>query len=106
MNDADKIRLTKAQQCWIADRLAKDRLPIINMNCCEVKVRQTFYSCYVKRTIDIIAALLALLITLPINIILAVVAYFTVGMPILFKQYRAGKDGKLFALYKLRSMTN
>lgn len=99
-------KLTKAQRCWIADRLAEDRLASINASCGEVRVRDTLYTRYVKRTLDIAVALFALLLASPVIILLAAVTFFALGSSVLFRQERVGKDGRLFTLCKFRSMTD
>lgn len=71
-----------------------------------VKPRNTLYTRYVKRAIDIVVSSAALIVTLPINVFVAVGTYFDVGRPVLFKQERLGKDGKVFTLVKFRNMTN
>lgn len=67
---------------------------------------ETFYIRYVKRAIDIVLSGSALVVTLPINLVLAIITYFDVGFPILFGQDRAGKDCRPFTLWKFRNMTN
>ncbi|MBQ6395770.1 MAG: sugar transferase [Atopobiaceae bacterium] len=67
---------------------------------------ESFYSKYVKRAVDIAASSAALVVTLPINLAIAVGTYFDVGSPIFFKQTRIGKNGKPFTLIKFRNMTN
>ena len=58
-----------------------------------------------KRCLDIIGALLGLLITLPLFIIVSVMYMFGDSKgPLFFKQQRYGKNGKLFHIYKFRSM--
>lgn len=101
----DRSALTKAQRWEIADKLAKERLEYINANSVTVKKSDhVFYVRYVKRGIDIVVALLALIITLPINLVVGVMTFFDVGKPIFFKQTRIGKDGKPFCLVKFRNM--
>lgn len=102
----DRDRLTKAQRWEIADRLASDRLDVINEHLEEVHVRDTIYTRYVKRVIDIIVSAIALLVTLPINIIMGIITFFDVGIPIFFKQERIGKDGRPFHVVKFRNMRN
>lgn len=58
----------------------------------------------VKRTIDILASALLLLLTLPILPFVALAIYFESGTPILFKQTRVGYKGREFQLLKFRSM--
>lgn len=102
----DRHQLTKAQRWRIADALAEDRLPAINAKLDDVHPSNTLYARYGKRLVDIAVSGLALLVTAPINLVLAVVTYFDVGAPIMFSQERVGKDGKIFRIYKFRNMTN
>lgn len=71
-----------------------------------VNVKESFYMKYVKRCFDVLVSIVMLVVTLPINMILAVATYFDVGTPILFRQTRVGKNGKTFTLIKFRNMTN
>ena len=90
----------------VAKVISDDTLDIVNKNDKPVRYRQTFYVKYIKRIFDIIISGIILIITLPINFILMIITYFGVGFPIIFKQKRIGKDGKLFDLIKFRNMTN
>lgn len=72
----------------------------------EVEQRDTLYTRHGKRWIDIIVSVVALIVTLPINAFIAVGTFFDVGRPVLFKQDRLGKDGRIFKLVKFRNMTN
>lgn len=65
-----------------------------------------FYNKYIKRLLDIILSLLAIIILSPILIILAILVRTKLGSPIIFKQKRPGKDEKIFTLYKFRTMTD
>ncbi len=59
---------------------------------------------YLKRTLDLIIAIILLIIFLiPMTIIGIIIKLDSKG-PMLFKQVRTGKDGKEFYLYKFRSM--
>lgn len=98
--------LTKAQRWAIADRLAEERLPVINENLEDVHPKDTFYTRYVKRAIDVVVAGTALLVSLPVNAVIAAVTYFDVGSPVFFEQTRIGKDAKPFTIIKFRNMTN
>lgn len=64
------------------------------------------YAKYIKRLLDIILSLFAILILSPLFLILAIIVLLTMGRPIIFSQERIGKDEKPFRLYKFRSMTN
>jgi len=59
---------------------------------------------FIKRLIDILIALPAILILLPIFLIIIVVIKRGSRGPAIFKQTRAGKDGKPFTFYKFRTM--
>lgn len=59
----------------------------------------------VKRLIDACAAVLALTALSPLLLMLAVLIRFRLGSPVLFRQVRPGRDGRLFTMYKFRSMT-
>ncbi len=64
------------------------------------------YNRYVKRMLDIILSLAAIICLSPVFLIVAAVVCITMGFPVLFSQERMGKDEKVFRLYKFRSMTN
>jgi sugar transferase EpsL len=59
-----------------------------------------------KRFIDILISLTALIVGLPIFIILWLMVRWKLGSPSLFTQIRPGMDGKSFRMYKFRTMTN
>lgn len=70
-----------------------------------------FYEKYVKRMIDIVCALAALLCFSPIYIGVAILVRIKLGSPVLFTQDRPGlvdEDGKetIFKIYKFRTMTD
>lgn len=71
-----------------------------------VHPRQSLYVRYVKRLLDIVISGVALVVFLPINAVLAIVTLKDVGRPILYKQARAGLNGRPFVLVKFRNMTN
>ena len=57
-----------------------------------------------KRIFDLLAVLISLPITIPLAIIIAFLIWFDSGHPIIFRQQRVGKHGKLFTCYKFRTM--
>ncbi len=57
-----------------------------------------------KRILDIIVAMMLLIGFLPIWLIVPLLIYLESGWPIFFAHTRVGKDGKLFKIYKFRSM--
>lgn len=64
------------------------------------------YEKYFKRPIDFFCGLAAVIVFSWLYIILAILVRLKLGSPILFSQDRPGKDGKIFKLYKFRSMTD
>lgn len=64
------------------------------------------YQKYFKRVFDIISSGLALLVLSPVFLYIAYLVKTRLGSPVLFTQIRPGKDGKLFKMYKFRSMTD
>ncbi len=64
------------------------------------------YRKFVKRLLDIILSLLAIVILSPVYLVVAILVRIKMGAPILFSQERVTKDEKVFRLRKFRSMTN
>ena len=58
----------------------------------------------IKRFFDIVLSCIALLILSPIMLITSLIVLFNLGSPILFRQTRAGLNGKPFAVLKFRTM--
>ncbi len=61
---------------------------------------------YVKRILDIISSLLAIIILSPLLAVTSVLVKTKLGSPVLFKQERPGKNEKIFTLMKFRTMTD
>ena len=59
-----------------------------------------------KRLFDLFVSLLLLIALSPIFIIVSLIIRVKLGSPIIFKQQRPGLYGKLFCLYKFRTMTD
>lgn len=70
------------------------------------KKHKGIYEKYIKRLLDIVLSLLAIIILSPLLIILAILVKTKLGSPVIFKQKRPGKNEKIFNLYKFRSMTD
>lgn len=68
--------------------------------------RRRIYEKYIKRGLDILCSVLAILCFWWLFLIVAVLVRVKLGSPVLFTQDRPGKDGKIFRLYKFRSMTD
>jgi len=71
-----------------------------------MKHKKGFYEKYIKCPQDFILALVALVLLSPIIIIVATMVRVKLGTPILFKQERPGLNGKIFKLFKFRTMTD
>lgn len=65
-----------------------------------------FYEKHIKRPQDFLCALLAIVVLSPVMLITASLVRVKLGSPVVFKQPRPGKNGKIFQLYKFRTMTN
>ncbi len=64
------------------------------------------YKKYIKHLLDKLLALILIILFSPVMIIVAILIYFWDGRPILFIQERPGYKGKIFKIYKFRTMTN
>jgi sugar transferase (PEP-CTERM system associated) len=64
-------------------------------------VRQT-----VKRMVDLVVSGVLLLLAAPIMAVTAILIALESGLPVLYRQERVGKNGRVFTLYKFRSMKN
>ena len=62
------------------------------------------YEKYIKRPQDFLCALFAIIVLSPVLLITAILVRIHLGAPVLFTQERPGKDGKIFKMYKFRSM--
>ena len=62
------------------------------------------YDRLIKRLIDLVLSGLALLVLSPLYLILAILVRVKLGSPVLFSQERPGKHGRIFRLYKFRTM--
>ena len=64
------------------------------------------YKNCLKRVMDFVLSLIAIVVLSPVLLIVAVLVRTKLGSPVLFKQDRPGKDEKIFKLYKFRTMTD
>lgn len=68
--------------------------------------KKGFYEKFIKLPQDVVIALLALLLLWPVMLVVAILVRTKLGSPIIFKQERAGKNGKAFYMYKFRTMSD
>ena len=64
------------------------------------------YRKYIKRLLDFILSLIAIIILSPILLIVAILVRIKIGSPVIFKQKRPGLHERIFTLYKFRTMTD
>lgn len=64
------------------------------------------YRKYIKRTLDFVLSLMALIALSPVILIIAALVRIKLGSPIIFKQQRPGLNEKIFTMYKFRTMTD
>jgi len=57
-----------------------------------------------KRTFDIVIALVAFVLSLPLMVLVAIAIWLETGSPVLFRQERTGFKGRSFKIMKFRSM--
>ncbi len=62
------------------------------------------YNRYIKRFFDFVISLVSLVVLIPIFAVVSIAIKLESKGPIIFKQQRIGKDGKVFNIYKFRSM--
>jgi undecaprenyl phosphate N,N'-diacetylbacillosamine 1-phosphate transferase len=64
------------------------------------------YRKYIKRPMDFILSLIAIIVLAPVLLIISIMVRVKLGSPVLFKQKRPGLNEKIFTLYKFRTMTD
>lgn len=64
------------------------------------------YERYFKRPLDFMLSAGALVVLSPLMVVIAILVKVKLGSPVLFMQERPGRDGKIFRLYKFRTMTD
>lgn len=64
------------------------------------------YRRYLKRPMDFVLSLLAIIVLSPVILIIAVLVRIKLGSPVIFKQKRPGLNEKIFTMYKFRTMTD
>lgn len=65
-----------------------------------------FYKKYLKRPMDFILALIAIIVLSPVLLVVSILVRVKLGSPIIFRQKRPGLNEKIFTLYKFRTMTD
>ena len=71
-----------------------------------MKKKKGFYEKYIKFPLDLIIAGVSLVLLSPLLFFVAVLIRFKLGSPVIFKQERAGINGRPYCMYKFRSMSD
>ena len=64
------------------------------------------YEKYIKRCVDFILALVAIIVLSPVLVVVAILVRHKLGSPVLYKQQRPGLHERVFTIYKFRTMTD
>lgn len=64
------------------------------------------YERYIKRLLDIVLSLTAIVILSPVYLILGILVRVKLGSPVFFRQERPGRNGEIFTMCKFRTMTD
>lgn len=68
--------------------------------------KRGFYERYVKRQLDLICALAAMILLFPLMLMVAFLVRINLGSPVIFTQERPGLNARIFKIYKFRTMTD
>ncbi|HYK74604.1 MAG TPA: sugar transferase [Pseudoneobacillus sp.] len=68
--------------------------------------KRIIYRKFIKRPMDFILSLIAILVLSSILFVVAILVRFKLGSPVLFKQKRLGLNEKIFTMYKFRTMAD
>lgn len=66
----------------------------------------SIYRRFIKRPMDFILSLIAIIFLSPVFLVVAILVRVKLGSPVLFKQKRPGLHGKIFVMFKFRTMTD
>ncbi len=64
------------------------------------------YRNYIKRMLDFVLSLMALIVFSPVILIVAILVRIRLGSAVIFKQQRPGLNEKIFTMYKFRTMAD
>ena len=68
--------------------------------------KKGIYEKYIKRLQDFVCAVIGLIVLSPVILVTAILVRVKLGSPVIFRQERPGKNGKIFRLYKFRTMSD
>lgn len=81
-----------------------DEKILINENKINRAVSSTSFYHVIKRVMDVVISLIAMTVLSPVFLVIAIAIYIEDGTPVIFIQERNGLHGKVFRMYKFRSM--
>jgi lipopolysaccharide/colanic/teichoic acid biosynthesis glycosyltransferase len=62
------------------------------------------YETFVKPVMDVVGGLVATVLSAPLVVVIAIAILATMGRPVLYRQQRVGKGGRVFTVFKFRTM--
>lgn len=71
-----------------------------------MKRKPGIYARYIKRCVDFILALIAIIVLCSVLAVVAILVRCKLGAPVLYKQQRPGLNERIFSIYKFRTMTD
>ena len=77
----------------------------MNKNTQQLTGEFSFYQIIGKRYVDFWLSIISVLVLLPVFVVLAILVRIFIGTPVFFDQKRLGKNGKIFSIFKFRTMT-
>jgi lipopolysaccharide/colanic/teichoic acid biosynthesis glycosyltransferase len=66
--------------------------------------KPTLYQRFLKRAVDLVVGLVALIVVLPVLLVIAVLVRVKLGPGVIYRQARVGRDGRSFIMLKFRTM--
>lgn len=93
-------------RAFLSDRAISCVMNLINPGLvgAALKSKKRIYPSIVKRGLDLLISVLALVILSPLMLVTALAVWLDSGRPVFFRQDRIGFKGKVFQMYKFRSM--
>lgn len=76
------------------------------MQSAKIKTKNGIYKKFIKRPMDFILSLIAIIVLSPVLLIVAILVRTKLGCPVIFKQKRPGLNENIFTLYKFRTMAD
>lgn len=95
-----------AEEERMAAFLKEKNLGNANSMAKEVKPKNSFYTRFGKRALDLLIITPIIIILSPVYLVLAILSLIDVGRPIIYKQTRYGYKGRSYNILKFRSMRN